>query len=493
MTNERILVGGAILLLAVVGAVATQRLRLPLLITFLGVGMLLGSEGLGGIYFDDAELARWIGTAGLVVILFEGGLTTRWVDLRPILGPAIVLSTVGVAVTSAVVAVGGWLLFDLSASKAFLLGAVVGPTDAAAVFATLRRTKLRRRLASLLTAESGANDPMAVALTLGLIDWVDHPGYGAGDLTLLLGRELGLGLLIGLLLGLLVHKGPKLPPELAAFAPVASLGIAAVAYGLPASLHGSGFLSVYVVGLFFGNTTTPLRQTVVHFHEGLAYLAQVVLFIVLGLLVFPSKLGPVAAAALGLTAILIVVARPLAVALSTISFGYSLREQIFLSWAGLRGAVPIVLSTFALSAGVAGSSTIFNAVFFVVLVSTLLQTVTLDAAAKALGVASEPRPYFHPPIEVGAVQALGGDILEYDVAPSDAVVGARVRDLRLPDSALVMLVVRDGQAIPPRGGTTIENGDRIYVLAQTGERGQIEALLEGWESGPMAAPEPRDR
>ena len=487
MTNERILVGGAILLLAVVAAVATQRLRLPLLITFLGLGMLLGSEGVGGIYFDDAELARWIGTAGLVIILFEGGLTTKWGDVRPILGPAIVLSTVGVAVTSAVVAAGAWLLFDLSPSKAFLLGAVVGPTDAAAVFATLRRTNLRRRLGSLLTFESGANDPMAVALTLGLIAWVEHAGYGVGDLTVLLVRELGLGVLIGIALGLVVYQVPKLPSELAPFAPVASLGIAAVSYGIPASLHASGFVAVYVVGLFLGNTNSALRQTVVHFHEGLAYLAQVVLFIVLGLLVFPSQLGPVAASAIGLTAILIVVARPLAVALSTIPFGYSLREQAFLSWAGLRGAVPIVLSTFALSAGVAGSNTIFNAVFFVVLVSTLLQTATLDLAAKRLGVASEPRAYHRPPMELGAVQALGGDILEYDVAPSDAVVGARVRDLQLPESALVMLIVRDGQGIPPRGDTPIENGDRVYVLARTDDRKRVEALIGRWGSGPVAA------
>lgn len=493
MTNERILVGGAILLLAVTAAVATQRLRLPLLVTFLGLGMLLGSEGIGGIYFDDAGLARWIGTAGLVLILFEGGLTTQWADVRPILGPAVVLSTLGVAVTTAVVAAGAWLLFDLSTSKAFLLGAVVGPTDAAAVFATLRRTKLRRRLGSLLTVESGANDPMAVALTLGLIAWVERADYGAGDLTVLLVRELGLGVLIGIALGLVVHHMPKLPAELAPFAPAASLGIAAVAYGIPASLHASGFVAVYVVALFLGNTRSPLRQTVVHFHEGLAYLAQVVLFIVLGLLVFPSRLGPVAAAAIGLTAILIVVARPLGVALSTLPFGYSPREQAFLSWAGLRGAVPIVLSTFALSAGVPGSDTIFNAVFFVVLVSTVLQTATLDLAARRLGVASETEPHPHPPIEVGAVRALGGDILEYDVAPGDAVVGARVRDLRLPESALVMLLVRDGQGIPPRGATAIESGDRVYVLARTDDRRRVEALLERWEAGPVAETDDGDR
>jgi len=470
-----------VLLLAVVAAVATQRLRLPLLITFLGLGMVLGSEGLGGIEFDDAELARWIGTAGLVLILFEGGLTTRWADLRPVLGPTLVLSTLGVAVTAAVAGLAAYFLFDLHLRNALLLGAVVGPTDAAAVFATLRGTMLRRRLASLLSAESGANDPAAVALTLGLISWVETAGYGGDDLALLLTRELGLGLAIGVALGLVVRHLPRLPSELAPFGPVASLGIAAVAYGIPATLHASGFLSVYIVGLFFGNTATPLRQTIVHFHEGLAYLSQVVLFIVLGLLVFPSQLGPVAWSAVGLTAILVLVARPLAVVVSVTPFRYSWREQLFLSWAGLRGAVPIVLATFALSAGVAGSNTIFNAVFFVVLVSALLQTATLDALARRLDVAGETRLSYHPPVEVGAVQALGGDILEYDVQQSDAVVGARIAELTLPESALVMLIVRDGQAIPPRGSTMLEPDDRVYVLARSEARADVEAVIEDWE------------
>jgi cell volume regulation protein A len=481
LTNEKILLAGAVLLLAVVAAVASQRLRLPLLITFLGLGMLLGSEGIGGIEFDDAELARWIGIAGLVLILFEGGLTTKWTDLRPVLGPSLLLSTVGVAVTTAVAGVAAYFLFDLHFKNALLLGAVVGPTDAAAVFATLRGTALRRRLASVLTAESGENDPAAVALTLGLISWINTAGYGGDDLALLLVRELGLGLAIGVALGIAVRYLPRLPGELAAFAPVASLGIAAVAYGIPASLHASGFLSVYIVGLFLGNTPTPLRQTIVHFHEGLAYLSQVVLFIVLGLLVFPSQLGPVAWSALALTAILILVARPLAVAASVTPFGYSWREQLFVSWAGLRGAVPIVLATFALSAGVTGSNTIFNAVFFVVLVSTLLQTVTLDAVARRLGVATEAQPSYHPPVEVGAVQALGGDVLEYDVEQSDAVVGRRIGELGLPELALVMLIVRDGQAIPPRGSTMLEPGDRVYVLAREEARPEVEAVIEEWE------------
>jgi potassium/hydrogen antiporter len=491
MSNERILLAGTVLLLAVLAAVATQRLRLPLLVTFLGLGMLLGSEGLGGIEFDDAELARWIGIAGLVLILFEGGLTTRWVDLRPVLGPTLVLSTLGVAVTAAVAGVAAYLLFDLPFKTALLLGAVVGPTDAAAVFATLRGTPLRRRLASLLTAESGANDPAAVALTLGLIAWIETEGYGADDLVRLELRELGLGLVIGLALGLVVKRLPRLPSELAPFGPVAALGIAAVAYGIPATLHASGFLSVYVVGLFLGNTATPLRQTIVHFHEGLAYLSQVVLFIVLGLLVFPSELGPVAWSALGLTAALILVARPLAVLLSLTPFRYSWREQAFVSWAGLRGAVPIVLATFALSAGVHGSDTIFNAVFFVVLVSGVLQTLTLDPLARRLGVAEESRPSDRSPVEVGAVRALGGDVLEYDVEQSDALVGTRIAELRLPEPAVLMLIVRDDQAIPPRGNTTIEAGDRVYIFARSEARPEVEAAIAEWQRRRGDAPAAR--
>jgi cell volume regulation protein A len=311
-----------------------------------------------------------------------------------VLAPAAVLSTVGVAVTTVITAVAAQAFFDLSWSKSLLLGAVVGSTDAAAVFATLRFTRLRRRLATLLAVESGANDPMAVALTLGLIAWVEHSDYGVGDFVVLLARQFALGLVVGIALGFIASRLlQRLPTELAPFASVASIGTAALAYGVAASLHGSGFLAVYLVALWVGNTPMPLRRTIVTFHEGLAFLAQVVLFIVLGLLVFPGQLPEVAWSALALTAVLLFVARPLAVVASLTPFGYRLREQLFLSWAGLRGAVPIVLATFALSANVQGSNTIFNAVFFVVLVSTLAQGMTLEPFARRLGLATEEKPY----------------------------------------------------------------------------------------------------
>jgi len=273
---------------------------------------------------------------------------------------------------------------------------------------------------------------------------------------------------------------PRLPPDFAPFAPVASVAAAALAYGVAASVDGSGFLSVYIVALWLGNTPMSLRRTIVAFHEGLAFLAQVVLFIVLGLLVFPSRLGPVAWSALALTAVLIFVARPLGVVASVAPFRYGLREQLFLSWAGLRGAVPIVLATFALSAKIEGSDTVFNAVFFVVLVSTLAQGVTLEPFARRLGLTTEARPFYSPPVEIGAIRALGGDIVEHEVGPEDALVGTFVRNLHLPRQAIVMLIVRDENGIPPRGSTQIVAGDRLYVLVRGEALGGVEQAMRQW-------------
>jgi cell volume regulation protein A len=480
--DEQILIAGGILLVAVAAAVATRRARFPLLITFLGLGMLLGSEGVGGIYFDDAELARSIGIVGLIAILFEGGLTTEWRDVHLVLGPAFVLSSLGVVVTMLVTGLAAQMLFDLSWTESFLLGAVVGSTDAAAVFSTLRFTRLRRGLASLLAAESGLNDPTAVALTLGFIAWIEHESYGAGDLIVLLVRQLGIGLAIGVALGFLASRAlPRMPTDLAPFAPVASVAVAALAYGTAATAHASGFLSVYLVALWLGNTPMPLRRTIVSFHEGLAFLAQVVLFIVLGLLVFPSRLGTVAVSALALTGVLVFAARPLAVLVSVSPFGYRVREQVFLAWAGLRGAVPIVLATFALSSHVSGSATIFNTVFFVTLVSTLVQGMTLEPFARRLGLTTEAQPYYHPPVEMSALHALGGDMLEYEVSPEDAIVGSFIRDLDIPREAIVMLIVRDDTGIPPRGSTALAAGDRLYILVRGEGRRGVEEAIRRWE------------
>jgi len=463
-----LLVAGGLLFLAVAGAWAASRVSVPTLVAFLGVGMLIGSDGLGivDLGFEDADLVRKIGVVCLAAILFEGGLTTRIDHARQVALPAVVLGTVGVVVTAVVVGATARVLFDLSWSEGLLLGAVVGSTDAAAVFATLRTTGVQPKLGTTLEAESGVNDPMAVALTIGLISWVSAPDYGALDMALLLLHELGLGLVMGVAIGLAAAWAfARLPEQLAPFAPIFSLACAAIGFGAPAVAGGSGFLAVYLVGVLFGNVTSPHHGTVASFHEGFAFLSQIGLFIVLGLLVFPSDLVGVIGTGLILAAVLTLVARPLAVLISTAPFAFTMQERALISWAGLRGAVPIVLATFPLSEGLSESPTIFNAVFFVVLASVLLQGTTLATVAERLGLAEERPPTHQQPIDPHIMRSLGSDAFEYVVQPDDEVAGMHVRDLGLPDGALVALIIRDGEAIPPRGSTVIEPDDRLYIIA----------------------------
>jgi potassium/hydrogen antiporter len=456
----------------------------PILVGFLLIGMLLGSDGPGGVEFDDATLSREVGVVSLAGILFDGGMATRWRSMRPVLVPAALLGSVGVVVTGAVTAAAAWWLFDLRVEGAALLGAVVGSTDAAAVFATLRTTRLRRRISALLEAESGVNDPVAVALTVGLIAWSTQDGYGPLDLALLLVQQLGVGLLAGLALGAAASRVfARFPDELSPFAPVFAMACGAVGFGAASLAGGSGFLAVYIVGLFLGATPSRLRRQVLAFNEGLAFIAQITLFVVLGLLVFPSRLDSVVIPGLVLAGVLTLVARPLAVFLSTIGLGFDRRERLLIGWAGLRGAVPIVLATFPLSKGLPESQTIFDAVFFVVLVSVLVQGLTLPRVAARLGLASRAAPAPHPPIVTEAVRDLGGEIIEHAVEEGDEIIGRAVRDLGLPRRSVITMIVRDGQALPPRGSTTIALGDRLYVLARADAHDDTVRALEGGHPG----------
>jgi len=473
---------GAVLAGAVITALGAARLGVPVLLAFLGLGMLLGSDGPGGIDFSDPHVARTVGVVGLAVILYEGGLTTPWRAIRPVLVPATMLSTVGVVVSAAITGVAAYALFDLSWVTSFMLGAVVASTDAAAVFATLRYTTLRRRLSRVLEAESGGNDPMAVALTIGLIEWLQHPSFRADDLLLLIVRQLGLGLVIGLLVGAVAAWAlPRLPASVAPFAPVASLAVAAIGFGAADVIGGSGFLAVYIVGLWVGNTSMGMRRELVAFHQGLAFVAQIGLFVLLGLYVFPSRLPEVVLSGLALALLVVFVARPVAVWVATPFQGFAWREKALLGWAGLRGAVPIVLATFPQAEGVPESSTIFDAVFFVVLVSTLLQGTSLEWVAKRLGVTTRARPVYRPPIEVAAVRELGSDLLEFRVAPDAAVAGTYVRDLPLPRDSLVAVIVRNEESVLPRGSTRIEADDHLYVLSRTESRAAVQRLFDSWE------------
>ena len=477
-----LLLVGAVLAASVLVALGASRAGVPSLVAFLVLGMLLGSDGLGGIEFNDAELARKVGVVGLTAILFEGGLATSWRRLRDVAVPAALLGTVGVAVTAVLAGLAAYALFDLTWLESVLLGAVVSSTDAAAVFATLRFTHIRRRLARTLEGETGGNDPMAVALTIGLIEWIQEPSFAFDDLVLLVVRQLGLGLLVGVVLGFAATRVfGRLPESIGVFAPVASVAAGALSFGVADVLGGSGFLAVYIVGLAVGSTPSRYRRQLVAFHAGLAFQAQVAMFVVLGLLVFPHDLPPVALSGLALSALLVLGIRPIAVWISTALSKFTWRERSLLGWAGLRGAVPIVLGTFALSElsqGEGNGETIFNAVFFVVLVSTLVQGTTLEWVAERLHVLDPaPRPVTRP-LELDPLSSL--DLVEFPVTEEHAIVGAAVREVGLPRSALIALVARGNDTIPPRGSTVIRSGDRLFVLVPHDRRPDLEDVFVRW-------------
>jgi cell volume regulation protein A len=473
-----LLVGG-ILAVSMAIALGAARLGVPTLVAFLAIGMLLGSDGPGGIDFNDAELARTVGVAGLAAILYEGGLSTSWRRLRRVAVPASLLATVGVVATAVLAGAAARSLYDLTWLEAVLLGAVVASTDAAAVFATLRFTHIRRRLARTLEAETGLNDPVAIALTIGLIDWIEDPSFAFPELVFGILRELALGLVVGVVLGAVATRVfTRLPHALGTFAPVVSIAAGALTFGIADVIGGSGFLAVYLVGLAVGSTPSRYRRQLVSFHEGLAFLAQVAMFVVLGLLVFPSDLLSVALPGVVLAALLMVVVRPAAVWIATAFSDFTSRERALLGWAGLRGAVPIVLATFVLSSEVGEAETIFNAVFFVVVVSTLVQGTTLEWVAERLALVEPPPAVTHPPLEVDVRGSLA--LVEFDVRPEHAIAGAMVRELGLPRTALVAVIARRDETIPPRGSSVIEPGDRLFVLAPYTIRPELEDVFDRW-------------
>ena len=484
-----ILVAGALLAAGLGASLIAGRLRVPALVLFLGLGMLVGSDGLGWIDFSDYALARDIGVVALALILFEGGLNAGLDEIRPVLGPSIALAFAGTALTAAVTGLAAAALFGFSTKEGLLVGSIIAATDGAAIFALLRESTLRRKLARTLEGEAGLNDAVAVLLVLACIDWLLKPGYDTGDALVLLVRQFGLGIAAGAAAGWLgVQALQRVRLATAGLYPVASLAIAGVAYGAAAALEGSGFVAVYLAGLALGSARIPARQTVANFHQGLGWLAQLSMFLVLGLLVFPSQLGGVAVEGTALALVLVLVARPLAVVGATVFARYSAAERLMLGWAGLRGAVPVVLATFPVLDHVPGSLEFFNIVFFAVVVSTVLQGTTFEPLAKRLGVTTT-EPALPPPLmEAGTVRRLGAEVLEYSIKPDDAIVGARVRDLGLPREAVVNVVVRGEEAIPPRGSTRLRAGDRLNVLIRQEATREVPALVDRWRTGPIGPP-----
>lgn len=490
--GQLILIVGALLAVALAASLLAGRLRVPGLIVFLAVGMLVGSDGLGWIDFSDYELAKQAGVVGLALILYEGGLAIDHRDLRAVALPAGLLAVLGTIVTAILTGVAASYLLDLTLAEGLLVGSIVAGTDGAAVFAIMRGSTIRKRLAHTLEGEAGLNDPIAVLLVLAMIHYLTEPDYGALDVLILFGEELVIGAVIGGAVGWLGAESLKRAKlGSAGLYPVASLAIGALAFGGADTLHGSGFLAVFLCGVMLSAKETPAQRTITTFHEGLAWVAQLGLFLTLGLLVDASALPEVALAGTLLAILSAVVARPAAVVIVLGRLPFSLRERLVLGWAGLRGGVPVVLGTFPVIAGVEGATDMFNIVFFAVVVSTVLQGATFEPFARWLGVTTNERALPAPLMETSAVRRLGAEVVQFEVRADDAIVGLRVRDLQLPRDALLNLVVQNDTAIPPRGSTVVASGSELHILVRQEAFADFQGLLRKWREGPMDRPRER--
>jgi potassium/hydrogen antiporter len=493
--GELALVVGLLLAAGLAASLAAGRLRVPGLVLVLALGMAIGSDGTGWIHFGDFERARQIGVVALALILFEGGLSTGFDEIRPVLGASIALATIGTLITAGITAVAAGLLLDLDPLEALLLGSTVAATDAAAVFAVLRGSTLRRRLARTLEGESGINDPIAILLIIGCIEALEDPDYTLLDAITLAVQELAVGFGVSLAVALLaVQFLRRVTLPSAGLYPVASIATAALAFGLAETLHGSGFLAAFVAGVVLGTASTPARRTIISFHEGIAWVAQLGLFLTLGLLVFPDELDDFAVEGALIAIVTAALARPMAAVIATLGARFSLKERLMLGWAGLRGATPIVFATFPVTEGVDHGMTIFNVAFFVVLLSTVLQGTTIESAAKLLGVTSSEAAIPAPLVEPVLLNRLGAEVVQFPVRASDAVVGHPVRELGLPREALLNVIVRGDRAIPPRGSTIIQAGDQLHVLVRQEMALEFQELLDLWRAGPLEAhrrPRPR--
>lgn len=456
-----VLLAGVLLLVGVVASGFTSRLRIPSLLLFLGLGMLVADDGLALVRFDNAALAQNIAVVALVVILFEGGLGTDPGAFRSVGAPAAALASVGVAITAAVVGLVAWLVMDLEPTTAFLLGSVVASTDAAAVFAALRSESLPARTQQLLQLESGLNDPVAVLLTIGVLEtWRADPGVA--DWVWFLGLQLGAGVVAGLLVGRLGRwMVDRVSGSAAVSLGVVTLAIAGISYGAAAAIGGSGFLAVYLTGVVLTGSRRASRG-VLFFHEGLAATMQGVLFLMLGTLVFPSQLTDHLSIAIVAAATLILLARPVAVGLVLLPWRTPVRQMAVVSWAGLRGAVPVVLATIPFTAGHPDGAVIFNVAFVVVILSVAFQAPTVGALARRLGVVGDERVTLRS--EIIPVDAHDADLVEISI-PDDSVVPPSTLRLSPPPAGARIAVIHRGDAtVVAHGDTSIEAGDVMLII-----------------------------
>ncbi|MBK8986003.1 MAG: potassium/proton antiporter [Chloroflexi bacterium] len=467
--NEYILISASLLLLiSVLASKVSDRFGVPALLLFLLMGMFVGSDGPGGIYFDDPALAQFLGVIALVLILFSGGLDTDWTTIRPVLKEGLLLSTVGVLITALTVGLFTSYLLGFSLLEGLLLGAIVSSTDAAAVFSILRSKglSLKGRLKPLLELESGSNDPMAIFLTVGFIHLLTHPDASPVSLLGLFALQMGIGAAMGYVMGraiLYLINHVKLGYE--GLYPVLTLALVLLTFTLTDGLNGSGFLAVYLAGIVLSHNDFIHKRSLMRFHDGLAWLMQIAMFLTLGLLVFPSRVVPIMGVGLLIAGYLIFVARPVSVFVSLLPSKLTWREKSYLSWVGLRGAAPIILATFPLLARLPQADLIFNVVFFIVLTSVLLQGTTLSLVARWLKVDAPTIPKQVYPIEYMPMDGLKSELKELPIPAGSPAVGKSIVELGLPAGLLIVLIARGSEFVLPGGGTVVQAGDTLLLLS----------------------------
>lgn len=471
--DQILLLAAVLILFGVISSKASARLGLPVLVLFLIVGMLAGERGIGGIAFDSPGAAHALGTVALAVILYDGGLQTPLSSIKAVWKPASLLATLGVLVTALITGLAAAWILDLTLLEGLLIGAIVGSTDAAAVFAQLRNAgiHIRKRLKATLEVESASNDPMAIFLTIGLLEvLVNDVPFGIGLLQLFV-MQMGVGAAIGLGVGwAAVAVINRIHLQAAGMYPVLVTACGLLAFGLAANLGGSGFLAIFVAGVVVGNSRFVFQRGVFLFHDALAWLSQITMFVVLGLLVDPKGLLNVWFEGLLIAFVLIFLARPLAVIPMLQPFGFERNEIALVSWVGLRGSVPIVLAIFPLIFGAPEAPLIFNVVFFVVLISATVQGGTLAHVARWLGLAEVPPAKSAATLEITSLNEVNADIVEYTLAEDSRAVGRRLSQMALPESTVVAMITRGQDVIPPRGSTRLRAHDHLFAVLRPDTR-----------------------
>lgn len=475
-----ILILSVLLLLATFSTKIAAPLGIPGLIVFLALGMIFGSDGFNLVQFDDPVMAQQIAVALLIVILFEGGFSTERKLLKVAFRPAFTLATVGVIITAVTLGVMSHLFLGLEPLPSLLLGVIVASTDAAAVFSIFRNRNIEPRIAATLEIESASNDPTSIILTIAIIDII----LGKVTNPLLFAVNLGWQIAAGIAVGFLIGKaGPyyfnKVRLDTGGFYYVLILGLCFLGYGLAEELRANGFLAVFIAGFWMGNSEFIYKQGITRFIEGVSAFSHVMLFLMLGLLVFPSEVLTFWKQGVIIALLIIFIARPVAVFISTAFWKYTLKEKLFLCWGGIRGAVPIVLATYPFVAGIDRGNYFFNIVFFVVLISALIQGSTIDIAAKKLGLYVGERVTQPHSLELISLEETKCELLEYNVKKDSCLINKQLQEIPLPKSSLVNAIVRQDKIITPRGDTTIKGKDLLFILVKYEDKDELLSTLEG--------------